>query len=75
MILTDLNTWWVMYSVFLGADSESDICFALNNDPKAQDSYKVGIITAKKSHGNDQWHSLPCVTLTPGQLYMASRYQ
>ena len=34
-------------SQFVGADSESDIRFALNNGPEARDSYKLIIITAE----------------------------
>ena len=40
MTLDDLEMWWVMYCVLVGADFESGISFALNNDPEAQDSYK-----------------------------------
>ena len=36
MTLDDLDTWRVIYSVFIGADLESDIHFALNNHPDAQ---------------------------------------
>ena len=41
MTLDDLDTWRVIFSQFVGADSVSGIHFALNNDPEAQDSYKV----------------------------------
>ena len=37
----DLDTWRVICSQFVGADSESDIGFALNNVPEAQNSCKV----------------------------------
>ena len=37
----DFDTWRVVYGQFVGADSESGISFALNNDPEAQDSCKV----------------------------------
>ena len=38
MTSDDLDTWRVLHSQFLGADSESGIHFAPNNDPEAQDS-------------------------------------
>ena len=37
----DFNTWRVVYGQFVGADSKYDIIFALNNVPKAQDSFEV----------------------------------
>ena len=36
MTSDDLDTWRVKYSVFIGADLESDIHFALSNHPDAQ---------------------------------------
>ena len=41
-----------MLHQFIGADSKSGIGFALNNDPGAQGSCKVRIITAEMSHEN-----------------------
>ena len=35
----------------------SHISIALNNDPEAQDSYKVRIKMAEMSHGNGPWHA------------------
>ena len=55
MNFDDLDTWRVIYSRFVGADSKSDISFAINNDPEAQDSCKVRIITAEMSQGNGPW--------------------
>ena len=52
MTLDDLDTWWSNHSQFVGAGSKYDISIALNNDPKAQDSYKTLTMTAKMSHGN-----------------------
>ena len=52
MTLDDLDIWWLLYSQFVDADSESDIHFALNIDPDAQDSYTFGIITAESTHRN-----------------------
>ena len=75
MTTDDLDTWRDIYSQFVGADSKSGISFALNNDPEAQASCKFRIIiTAEMSYGNGPWYSSPCVTLTPGKLYMAPRY-
>ena len=74
MTFDDLDTWWVTYSQFVGADSKSGISFALNNDLKAQGSCKLRIITAEMSYGNGPWYSWPCMTLTPGHLYMAPGY-
>ena len=48
----DFDKRWVIYGQFIGADSKSGISFALNNDPEAQDSCKVTIITAEMSHRN-----------------------
>ena len=45
-----LDVWRVIYSQFVGADPESGICFALNNDPEAQANYKVRIVTLETSH-------------------------
>ena len=74
MIFDDLDTWRVTYSQFVGADSKSGISFAVNNDPEAQGSCKLRIITAEMSYGNGPRHSRPGVTLTSGRLYMAPRY-
>ena len=57
MTFDDLDTWWVIYSQFVGVNSKSGISFALNNDQEAQDSYKLRIITAEMSYGNGPWHS------------------
>ena len=37
MTFDDLDTWRVVYSQLVGADSKSGISFALNNDPDAWD--------------------------------------
>ena len=47
MTFDDLDTWRVTYSQFVGADSKYGISFALNNDPEAQDSCKLRIITVE----------------------------
>ena len=57
MTFDDLDTERVTYSQFGGADSTSSISFALNNDPEAQDSCKLKIITAEMSYGNGTWNS------------------
>ena len=57
MTFDDLDTWRVTYSQFVGADSKYVISFALNNDPEAQGSCKLRIITAEMSNGNGPWHS------------------
>ena len=41
MISDELDTWRLLYSQFVGADSESGISFALNNVSEAQDICKV----------------------------------
>ena len=41
---------------------------------RGSDRCKVRIITAEMSYGNGPWHSWSCVTLSPGQLYVAPRY-
>ena len=56
MTFDDLDTWRVTYSQFVGADSKSGISFALKNDPEAQGSCKLRIITAEMSYGNGPWH-------------------
>ena len=48
MTSDDLDTWRVIYSVFLGAEFESDIYFALNNNPDAQIRKKKHLIEATK---------------------------
>ena len=35
--MDDLDTWCVINYQFVGVYSESDICFALSNDPQAQE--------------------------------------
>ena len=55
----DLDTCRVIYCVFIGADFDFDLCFAVNDDPEAQDRYKFRIVTAEMSHEK----SLACVTL------------
>ena len=52
MNFDDFDSLWVTSSQFMGADSKSDINFALNNDPEAQDTCKVRIITAQMSQEN-----------------------
>ena len=50
MTFDDLAIWRVTCQ-FVGADSKSGISFALSNDPEAQASCKVRIITAEISYG------------------------
>ena len=57
MAFDDLDTWRVIHRKFVVADSKSDISFALNNDPEAQDSCKVRIIIAEMSYENGPWES------------------
>ena len=57
MPFDNLDTWQVIRSEIVGADSKSDIRFALNNDLKAHDSCEVRITTAETSHGNGPWHA------------------
>ena len=52
MTSDDFNTWRVVYKQFVGAASKYGISFSLNNDPEAQDSSKVRIMTAEMSHEN-----------------------
>ena len=60
MTLDDLDTWWVMYSQFLGADSGSGIYFALNNDLEARYTYTVRIVMTENGQRK---RLLTCVTL------------
>ena len=53
----DLDTWLIIYNQVVVADSKSDISFAVNNDPEAQDSCKIRIIMDEMSYENDPWHS------------------
>ena len=48
MTSDDFDTWWVVYSQFVGSDSKYGISFALNNVAEAQDSCKV----RKNNDGN-----------------------
>ena len=57
MTFDDLDTRRVTYSQFVGANSKYGISFALNNDPEAQGSCKLIIITAEMSYGNGPYHS------------------
>ena len=52
MTFDDLGTCKVTYSKFIDTDSKSEISFALNNDPEAQDACKVRIISYEMSYGN-----------------------
>ena len=52
MTSDDLEIWRVLYNHFVGSDSESDISFALNNVPEAQDNCKVRQITVEMGYGN-----------------------
>ena len=53
----DLDTWLVLYSQFVGANSKSDIRFAINNVPGVQDSCNVRKkITVEMGYGNGPWH-------------------
>ena len=54
-VLDDLDTWRVIYSQLVGANSKYAIIFALNNNPEAKNSCKVRIKTAEISQGNDTW--------------------
>ena len=41
MTFDDIDTWLVIYNQFVGADSKSDISYALNNDPKTQNTVQL----------------------------------
>ena len=69
MTLDDLDTWRVIYSQFVGADSKSGISFALNSALEAQNSCKFRNITAEMSYGNGPWHPWPCVTDRRAAVY------
>ena len=53
MTFDDLDSWLVPYSQFVGPDSKSGISFDLNNDPEAQGSCKLRIVTTEMSYGNE----------------------
>ena len=55
MTFGDLDTWRVIFSQFVDADSKSGISFALKNVLEAQDSCKVKNITVEMSYGNSPW--------------------
>ena len=57
MPFDNLDTWRVINSQFVGTYSKSDICFAPHNEPEAQDSCKIRIITTEMSPGNGPWHA------------------
>ena len=57
MTLDDVDTWRVIYSQFIGADSKYGIDFALTNTLVAQDSCKVRNIMVEMSYGNGPWHA------------------
>ena len=52
MTSDDFDTWRVVHSPFVGSDSKSDISFALNNVPEAQDSCKARKITVEMCYRN-----------------------
>ena len=52
MTSDDLDTWQVGYDVFIGADFESGIHFALNDDTEAHDIKQVKIVMTEKSQEN-----------------------
>ena len=55
----DFDTLWVVYSQFVDADSKSDISFALNNVPEAQDSCEV-----RKNNGLNGLRKRPMAGVT-----------
>ena len=63
MTSDDLYTSRVLYGQFVGADSESDTSFALNNVPDAQDSCKV-----RKNNGRNGLRKRPMAGVSLGDL-------
>ena len=59
MTSEDFDTWLVVYSQFVGADSKSGISFALNNVSEAQDSSKV-----RKYNGRNGQRKRPMAVVT-----------
>ena len=59
MISDEFDTWPVVYSQFVGADSKSGISIALNNVPEAQDSCKV-----RKNNGRNGLRKRPMAGVT-----------
>ena len=59
MTSDDLDTWRLLYSQFVGADSESGISCALNNVSEAQDICKV-----RKNNGRNGLRKRPMAGLT-----------
>ena len=55
------DTWQVIYCVFIGADIDFDIRFALNDDPEAQDRCKFRIVYGWNEPRN---RPLACMTLS-----------
>ena len=59
MTSDDSDTWRVVYSQLVGAESKSGINFALNNVPEAQDSCKV-----RKYNGRNGLRKRPMAGVT-----------
>ena len=59
MTSDDFDTWRVVYSQFVGADSKYGISFALNNVPEAQNSCKV-----TKNNGRNELRKRPTAGVT-----------
>ena len=57
MTSDDFDTWWVVYSQFVGADFKSGISFALNNVPEATLAVKLEKITVEMGYGNGPWQA------------------
>ena len=74
MTYDDIDTWRVIYSQFVDADSKSGIGFALNNILEAQDSCKVRRNNRRNGLRKRSMVGVTLRDLDPGQLYMASRY-
>ena len=59
MTSDDFDTWRIVYSQLVGADSKSGISFALNNVPEAQDRCKV-----RKNNGRNELRKRPMAGMT-----------
>ena len=74
MTSDDFETWRVVYSQFVGAESKSGISFALNNVSEAEESCEVRQNHCQNGLGKRPMAGVTLSDLTLGQLYMVSRY-
>ena len=57
MTSDDCDTWRVIYSQFVGADSKSGIIFALTTSLRLRIAVKLEKITVEIGYGNGPWQA------------------